>query len=170
MDASPGYDTNKLHALRRELDYLNAAAAKIGLMAPLGNRPREAPGARNERLPAGAAVKGKAGAKRLLTMLGRIEADMSPSISGTSFTEGGVVRLLAHLRKRRTREKHGNLFFRRVLTYLTRPVSAGERTSAGISVERLRVISRQLHDIEAHGWNHFQFISATQRRKRQALS
>ena len=170
MDAVAGYDASKLHALRRELDRLNAAAARSGLIASGLNLQGDAPGALIERSATGSADKGKAGAKRLLTILGRIDADVSPSIPGTSFTEDGVVRLLAHLRKRRSRERRGNLFFRRMLTFVTRPVSMGVRTSAGISVERLRVISRQLRDIEANGWNHFQTTSAAQRRKRQVIS
>ena len=167
MDAEPGYDASKLHALRRELDELNAAAAKNGPIAPRKVSP--ALGARKERARAGSTDLGKAAAQRLLTVLGRIEGDLSPPISGTEFTEDGVVRLLGYLRKRTARAQRGNRFFRRLLTFLTRPVSMGMRTSAGIGVERLQLISRHLLEIEAHGWYHFQVISASRRRKRQTL-
>ena len=168
MDAESGYDTSKLHALRRELDQLNAAAARSGLIAPRKVRPTAAQGGSKERAGAESPDQGKAAARRLLTMLGRVEGDVSPSISGSGFTEGGVVRLLAHLRKRSVRAQRGNRFFRRLLAYFTRPVSMGIRTSAGVSVERLQLVSRHLHEIEAHGWRHFQRMSATRRRKRQA--
>jgi hypothetical protein len=163
MEAEPGYDTNRLRTLRRELDHLNAAAAKSGLIA-IRNFPL-----RSEFRQAGSSDLGKTGARRLLGMLARIEGDVSPAIPGTEFSEDGVVRLLAHLRKPRVRVQRGNRFFRRLLTFLTRPVSSGMRTSAGVSVERLQLISRHLLEIEAHGWRHFRLVSAARRRKRQAL-
>jgi hypothetical protein len=169
MDAEPGYDTNKLLALRRELDQLNAVATKSGLIAPRKVSPEAALGGRKERTRTGSADQGKAAARRLLAAPGRIEGDVSPPISGTRFTGDGVVRLLAYLRKRTARAQRGNRFFRRLLTFLTRPVAVGMRTSAGISVERLQLISRHLLEIEAHGWYQFQVISAARRRKRQPL-
>jgi hypothetical protein len=167
MDAV--YDTAKLHALRRELEKLNEAAAKSGLIAPHKARPAApAQRAREDRAGAEFADQGKAAARRLLAILGRIEGDVSPPISGTKFTEGGVVRLLAHLRKRSARAQRGNRFFRRLLAYLTRPVPMGIRTSAGVSVQRLQLVSRRLLEIEAHGWRHFQLMSAARRRRRRA--
>src|SRR5579859_7825526 len=144
MDAESVYDAAKLNALRRELQQLNDAAASSGLIAPRRVRPAAALRAREERARAEFADQGKAAAMRLLTILGRIEGDVSPAISGTMFTEGGVVRLLAHLRKRSVRAQRGNRFFRRLLAYLTRPVPMGTRTSAGVSVERLQLVSRRL--------------------------
>jgi hypothetical protein len=169
MEAEPCYDTSKLHALRRELDQLNVAAAKSGLSGSHEVWPEAAPRARKEPARAGSTDQGKAGARRLLTMLGRIEGDVSPPISGTRFTEGGVVRLFAHLRKRTARAQRGNRFFRRLLAFLTRPLPMGMRTSAGIGVERLQLISRYLLEIETHGWYRFQVISAARRRKRHTL-
>lgn len=161
MDAGSVYDTAKLGALRRELRLLNEAAAKIGLMAPYKARPAAAR-AREERAGPAFADQGKAAARRLLAISGRLDGDVSPSIAGTNFTEDGVVRLLAHLRKRSVRAQRGNRFFRRLLAHLTRPVAIGTRTSAGISVERLQLISRRLHKIEAHGWR-FQLRSTVRR-------
>jgi hypothetical protein len=169
MDAEPGYDTSNLQALRRELDRLNAAALGSGLIAPRNVRPEPAPRARKERARVGLPDQGKAGARRLLTMLRPIEGDLSPPVPGTRFTEGGVVRLLADLRKPRARVKRRARFLRRLLRFLTRPVSKGLRTSAGIGVERLQRISRYLLEIEARGWNHVQSTSAARRRGRQAL-
>lgn len=99
-------------------------------------------------------------------MLGGAETDASPLVPGTDFTEDGVVRLLAHLRKPRNRRYR---FLQRMRRFLTRPVAAGTHTSAGVSVERLQVVSRQLLEIEAHGWNRFQATRAA-RRGRQAIA
>lgn len=169
MDAESVYDAAKLNALRRELAQLNDAAVRSGLIGPHKIRPATAQRAREERAGTEFADQGKAAARRLLTILGRIEGDVSPPISGTTFTEDGVVRLLAHLRQRSVRAQRGNRFFRRLLAYLTRPVPIGIRTSAGISVERLQLVSRRLIEIEAHGWGWFKGISAARRRKRRRL-
>jgi hypothetical protein len=169
MDAEPAYNTRNLQALRHELGRLNAAALECGLTAPRKIWPEAAPEAGKERARVGSAEQGKVGARRLLTMLERMEGDVSPSVSGTKFTEAGVVRLLAHLDKSRARVQRGNRFRGRLLRFLTRPVSMGIRTSAGVGVERLQLISRYLLEIEAHGWNYVQSSSAARRLKRQSL-
>ena len=167
MGAEYSYDTTNLRALRLELELLNDAAAMSGLIAPPKAKSAAADRARNEREDE-FTDQGKAAARRMLTLLGRIEGDVSPSIFGTKFTEEGVVRLLADLRKRSVRAQRGNRYFRRILAYLTRPVAMGTRTSAGIGVHRLQRVSRRLHEIEAHGWQHFQLMRAARRGKRGA--
>jgi len=174
MDAAPDYDTSKLQALRRELDKLNAAAAKSGLIVTRNDpakagRPAAREPARVEAVDPNLADQGKSTARRLLAILSRVEGDSSPSISGVEFTEDGVVRLLAHLRKRSARAQVGNRFFRRLLAFLTRPVPMGMRTSAGIGVERLQLVARYLNEIETHGWRQFRLIAAARRRKRRVL-
>lgn len=158
MDAETGYDTTNLHALRQELKRLNDDALEAGLIAPReGRSGAPAPGAPLERAQTRSTDKGKAGARRLLMMLARGTDDESPAVPGTDFTEAGVVRLLAHLHKPRSR---GRRFLHRLRRFLTRPVAAGMPTSAGVSVERLQVVSRQLLEIEARGWDYFQSIRA----------
>jgi hypothetical protein len=110
--------------------------------------------------------KGKEGAQRLLAMLTRQEDDQSPGVPGTSFTEAGVVRLMAHLRTPRSRRFR---YRRRLLTYLTRPVAMGVRTAAGISVERLQMVHRQLVQLQAMGWDRFQATRAAKRARRAPL-
>ena len=181
VDSALGYDTSRFHALQRELERLNAAALRTGLItardvsaraspssnqgesAEIGspdNTEQPASGDSPQPMPSGSADKGKASAKQLLTMLGRIEGDNSPSISGTSFTESGVVRLLTHLRRPRIQR---NQFFRQLYRFLIRPVPMGVHTSAGVSVGRLQLVSHQLLEIEAHGWLQFQSIRALRR-------
>ena len=103
---------------------------------------------------------GKAGARRLLTKACRVDGDKSSIVIGTQFTEDGVIRLLVHLRKPRNRKSP---FLRRFLRILNRPVALGIHTSAGISVEALQLVSRQLLEIEAHGWHYFQTRRAARR-------
>lgn len=181
MDSALGYDTSRFHALQRELERLNAAALRTGLMtardvaaraSPSSNRdvpaqagsfePAEQPasGESPQSTPLGSADKGKASAKQLLTMLARVEGDDSPSIPGTSFTESGVVRLLTHLRRPRSQR---NRFFRQLYRFLIRPVPMGVHTSAGVSVGRLQLVSHQLLEIQAHGWLQFQSIRELRR-------
>lgn len=109
--------------------------------------------------------KSRAGARRLLVMLRRIDGDDSPPVPGTDFTEAGVVRLLGHLRRRKSQ---GFRFLRHLYRLLTRPVALGMRTSAGIGVERLQLVGRQLEEIEIHGWDHFHSRRVA-RRGRQGL-
>ncbi len=161
------YDTTNLHALRRELDRLNDAAVKSGVIPS-----RDAGGdldVVSDRLAAQPVDLGKAGARRLLEMLCRISGDESPMVPGTEFTEAGVVRLLAHLRRPRKRAQYGNRFLGRLLGFLTRPLPTGMQTSAGIGVERLQRVWRYLREIESYGWNHVQAVAVARRRKRQLL-
>ncbi len=111
------------------------------------------------------ARNGKAGARRLLTMLRRLDGDDSPPVPGTDFTEAGVVRLLAHLRNPGNRAPAR--YLQRLRRYLARPVQFGLRVSAGVSVERLQWVARYLKDIEAYGLAHVQSVKAA-RQGRQA--
>ena len=182
MDADIGYDTTNFQALRLELEQLNAAALKSGLLPPVTGwfgapdaapakraKPRPAPKARtmaktkdSKRPAIDPADRGKARARRLLAMLGRIVGDDSPAVPGTAFTESGVVRLLAHLRKPRNRRAR---FLRRMQRFLARPVALGLQTSAGVSVERLQMVSHRLREIEAHGLAHVRSVRAARRGK-----
>ena len=168
MDDGLGYDTSNLQALRQELRRLNIAAIETRLLPPLRspNRRAAAGGASEAPRPA-SARNGKAGAKRLLSMLRRLEGDDSPPVPGTDFTEAGVVRLLAHLRD--AGNKKPARYLQRLRRYLARPVQFGLRVSAGVSVERLQWVSRYLRDIEAYGLDHVRMVTAA-RRGRQARS
>lgn len=188
MDAEFDYDTTNLQALREELKLLNTAALEDGLISmrdgwPVTPRARRAAAvvrtAKARATPATTPATsktsskskakgpspetGKAGARRLLTIARRGEGDGSPAVAGTDFTEAGIVRLLAHLRKRRSK---GFRFLHRLHQFLIRPVQPGIRTSAGISVERLQLVARQLLEIEAHGWH--QFRARVERRGKRA--
>jgi hypothetical protein len=167
LDAVGNYDTTNLGALRRELDLLNEAAVQSGLIASNDNELELA--VLSDYAAAESLDLGKAGARRLLAMLRRQPGDVSPVVAGTDFTEAGVVRLLAHLNKRRKRAQFGNRFLRRLLRFLARPVPMGARTSAGIGVERLQRVSRYLHKIEAYGWNQVRTAARVRRGKRQAI-
>ena len=188
MDTEPGYDTTNLRTLRRELQRLNDAATKDGLIARQAGSPEArtaaapanrmhagssgedtapAPDAPAELGPAASTDAGKARAKRLLAMLGRFEGDESPPVPGTDFTENGVVRLLAHLRRPRSQQ---NPFLQRLHRFLVRPVSMGVRTSAGVGVERLQRVSHLLLRIEAHGLHDFRLLRAARRGKQASPS
>ena len=161
MDLGPGYDVTKLHGLRQELARLNEAALKDGL---IGHRhfkiamPSQQPIVERRRNTSSRA--GKASAQRLLDLLGPAEDDRSPLVPGTNFTEDGVVRLLAHLRKPRLLRYR---YLQRLHSYLIRPVAKGARASAGVSVERLQAVSRQLLEIKARGWYRFRSMRAARR-------
>ena len=166
MDDGPGYDTSNLQALRQELRRLNIAAIETRLLPPLGGRhQRPSVSAASEAARPASTRNGKAGAKRLLSMLRRSEGDDSPPVPGTDFTEAGVVRLLAHLRH--AGNKKPARYLQRLRRYLARPVQFGMRVSAGVSVERLQWVSRYLRDIEAYGLDHVRMVTAA-RRGRQA--
>lgn len=161
-DGTPShvYDDTNLQALRRELERLNEAAVKTGLIAPDAGADVRARNAIADGRDAGSGRRGKAGASRLLRIMGRIEGDDSPLVPGTRCTEQGVVRLLAHLDRPRSQQFP---FLVRMHRFLVRPVPRGTRTSAGISVERLQVVSRQLQQIKALGWEEFRSIAAARR-------
>jgi hypothetical protein len=167
MDARPGYDLTTFNALRLELVRLNEAALADGLIAPRNGLPQLPQTERPDAEPAEGSDspdRGKAAAQRMLAMLARDEGDDSPSVPGTPFTEAGVVRLLAHLRRRaKPRSGGSHPLAQRLNRFLTRPVSMGVRTSAGVSVERLQVAYSQLQEVEANGWNHFQSVRSARR-------
>lgn len=149
MDSEPGYDTTNLHALQDELRRLNATALAEGL---LGKGPRPAEAATEPAAPSKASQKrGKAAARRLLAIGGRLEGDDSPAVPGTEFTEAGVVRLIAFLRRRRGRAGAWSRFLARVQRALGRPVSLGQLVVAGVSLTRVQVVYRQICEVEAHG-------------------
>ena len=160
MNLGTGYDVANLCALRRELSRLNDVARKDGLIVHRDVGSNDQPARPVKRGRRGPARTGKAVAQRLIELLGPLGDDRSPLVPGTNFTEDGVVRLLAHLRKPRMLRY---LFFQRLLSYLVRPVAKGMRASAGISVERLQIVSRQLLEIKAHGLYQFQSIRAARR-------
>ena len=157
LNLGAGYDVANLWALRGELSRLNEAAREDGLIVHRGVGHHDQPIHRVRRVSARA---GKAVARRLIEMSGPSGDDRSPLVPGTSFTEDGVVRLLAHLRKPRMLRYR---FSRKLLSYLVRPVAKGMRTSAGISVERLQVVSRQLLEIKARGLYQFRLTRAARR-------
>jgi hypothetical protein len=160
---APAFDMTKLDALRRELARLNAAAVQQGLLRPratAGSTPPVSAPALSRSAAARSADQGRKGARRMLTLLGRIPGDESPPVPGTEFTESGVVRLLAHLRKPHKRHR----FRQRLLRFLTRAMPLGVRTSAGVSTERLRLVGRYLMQIEQHGWQHVKAVRAARRR------
>lgn len=160
--ASQEYDTANLEGLRLELKRINEDALRTGLLHP----PRSAlsePGPSARKARRHASKKGKAGAARMLALLGRIPGDESPPVPGTDFTESGVVRLLAHLSKPQDHPRVGYAFLQRLRRFLTRPLQMGVRTSAGVSVERLRLVGRYLKMIETHGYEHFQAYRADRR-------
>jgi hypothetical protein len=160
--ASQHYDTANLEALRLELKRINEDALCTGLLHPPRSAPPEpAPSTRKARR--GSSEKGKAGAARMLALLGRISGDESPPVPGTDFTESGVVRLLAHLSKPHDRPRVGYAFLQRLRRFLTRPLQMGIHTSAGVSVERLCLVGRYLKMIETHGYEHFQAYRAARR-------
>lgn len=160
--AAQQFDTARLEALRVELRQINEDAVRTGLLHPPGSaRAEPAPAARKARR--GGPGKGRAGAARMLALLGRIPGDQSPPVPGTDFTESGVVRLLAHLGKPHDRPPVGYAFLRRLHRFLSRPVQMGVRTSAGVSVERLRLVGRYLKMIETNGYEHFQAYRAARR-------
>lgn len=160
LEPGAGYDVANLSALRKELARLNETAWKDGLVMRRDGGSEVRSGRPVQRVRRGSARTGKVGARRLIEMLGPVGDDRSPLVPGTDFTEDGVVRLLAHLRKPRMLRYR---FFRRLLSYLARPVAGGVRASAGVSVERLQVVSRQLLEIKARGWYQFQSIRAARR-------
>lgn len=108
-----------------------------------------------------------AAARRLLAMLQRQDQDESPDVAGTSFTEAGVERLLAHLNTRRKKQGGGawRRFIQRADRYLKRPVPLGIRTVRGVGFDRLQVLARHLEEIETGGWERFQAARAVRRRK-----
>jgi hypothetical protein len=172
MAVEQAYDTTNLEVLRLELKQLNADAIRTGLLRPRSDdAPDDHPPARSKRQARsseakprpGSAEKGKAGAKRMLALLGRVSGDESLPVPGTPFTESGVVRLLAHLSKPRKKPPAGHRFLQRLHRFLTRPVQMGVRTSAGVSVDRLKLVGRYLTMIETHGWDHFQAFRAARR-------
>ena len=192
MSGGIDYDTTNFHALQDELKALNEAALADGLVAPRDGRiampkraatqrarrpaPRKKP---SSQAPAQSAAPDKsrkprkpapdrsnAAAARLLAMLVRGADDKSPAVPGTRFTEAGVGRLLAHLRRRRSRRIGPWLrFLQRAERYLSRPVSSGVRTIEGIGLERLQVFARQLDEIVDGGWPQFQAARATRRQR-----
>ena len=182
MPAETGYDTTRFEALRRQLGALNEGAIADGLVAVRDGvvvspeKPRRAP---RKAAALGAKVepeaktaektpdRSPAAARRLLALLSRSNEDESPDVAGTSFTEAGVVRLLAHLRARRKKRGGGAWvrFLLRADRYLARPVPLGIRTVQGVGFERLQVLARQLGEIESSGWARFRAARAVQRRK-----
>ena len=186
MSAERGYDGTALNALRQELKRLNEAALADGLVASrdgrieMPSRPRRKPFKRRSAGSANSEVDkkqsagpspnaGKAASRRLLTMGARIADDKSLAVPGTEFTEAGVTRLLATLRRpRRRRVGAWHRFRQQIERYLSRPVSSGLCSAAGVSVERLQVLSRQLHEIDRHGWSRFQEKRANRRRRTTA--
>jgi hypothetical protein len=165
MEAAQDFDTTTFNALRSELQRLNEAALKDGLIAPRNGLPQLPNTSRPEPTEDSvSADRGKAAARRMLAMLAREEGDDSPAVPGTPFTEAGVVRLLAHLRRRaKPRGGGSHPLAQRLNRFLARPISMGVRTSAGVSVERLQVAFSQLQEVEANGWNHFQSVRAARR-------
>ena len=82
MDTEQVYDTTNLHVLQDELRRLNAAAFAEGM---LGRGPRPAEAAAEPAVPSKASQKrGKAAARRLLTIAGRHEGDDSPAVGSTA--------------------------------------------------------------------------------------
>lgn len=192
MSGGGAYDTTTFHALQDELKALNESAIADGLVAPRDGRiampkrpvrqrarratPRQGastPQTTAASVPAkrrkGGPDRGKAAAKRLLALLVRGADDKSPAVPGTRFTEAGVARLLARLRRKRSGRIGAWLrFLQRVERYLSLPVSSGVHTIDGVGLERLQVFSRQLDDIARIGWAQFQEIRTVKRRGRLA--
>ena len=189
MQPDDGYDTTRFEALRRVLSTLNEGALADGLVAvrdgvavvpePPRRALRKAAKATaaakaTPKAPEGASPtaekkpdRSPAAAARLLALLRRQEGDESADLSGTTYTEAGVARLLAHLRARRSKRGGGAWarFLQRADRYLARPVPLGIRTVRGVGFERLQVVARQLAEIEANGWARFRESRAVRRRK-----
>ena len=180
MSAGIGYDTTTFEALRNELKALNARALADGLVAPRDGRivvPRR-PATEARPMAAGAPAKprkgrdlGKVAVARLLALLDHGAEDTSPAVPGTHFTEAGVARLMAHLRRSRSRRIGPWLrFLQRAERYLSRPVPFGVRTVEDVGIERLQVFSRQLDEIAAGGWAQFQAARRTRLGRTDAAS
>ena len=148
------YDPAGLRALQNELRRLNAAAHADRLFDDGTSVKRAVPDDAAPKPPKGARKRGKAAARRLLDLAGRHEDDDSPDVPGTRFTEAGVVRLLARLRRRRESDGAWPRFLDRVQRALGRPVPNGEHLVAGVGLARLQVACRQILEIEAHGLAH----------------
>ena len=163
MTAELGYDTTNLRALQDELRHLNAAAFAEGLLGDVPKPRTEAADAAPPEPSKASRRRGKAAARRLLDLAGRVEDDDSPDVPGTRFTEAGVVRLLAHLRRRRGRGGAWPRFLARIGRSLARPVSFGQHVVAGVALARLQIVCRQLLEIERHGLAHLTARRAVRR-------
>lgn len=181
MGDTQQYDAKNLEALRRDLRDLRAEAQEDGVLTPRGSKRSGAGARRRAAAPAAAETgpasadgessggKGKQVASRMLAALRRVENDDSLNVRGTDFTENGVKRLLVLLNSPRRRSGAADRILQRFQRFLTTPVPNSMQKIAGVSAEKIRLLSRLLEQIEQHGWDAVR-SHLTERRERAAAS
>lgn len=157
MSDAQNYDSTNLETLRRDLEKLRAVArdseglkspgdaTSMAVVGPAARRPAVTPSGSHDD-------KDKLIARRLLAMLRRGEGDDSPTVSGTDFTETGVKRLLGQLTSPSKTPAAGQKILQRLHKFLTAPGPKGGEKVSGVSVEKIRRLSRLLEQTEKHGW------------------
>lgn len=171
MSDAQKYDTNKLDMLRRDLKDLRGKARDEGVLkAKNKGEVGGSGGVVARRFAAMRAPehsdKGKQVATRILAMLRGSERDSSPVVPGTTFTEDGVATLLDKLSSPPKALRAAPPMLHKLHQFLTAE-TPNATMIAGANVERLKVISKLLPQVEQHGWDHVQSLMS-QRREQNA--